>query len=113
MSKSKIYVCGFDVVPTNKTETAGDVKVLSRLKNLRHQVIAPEELQTTHLSWSDKLQKRIELLKSSHAIYVLPNWNKDVISRIELTVAMDLKLPTFFHPVTNKELNQYLTTLDS
>ncbi|MEN8883682.1 MAG: DUF4406 domain-containing protein [Flavobacteriaceae bacterium] len=113
MNKSKIYVCGFDVIPSNKTETKGDVKVLSRLKNLRHQVITPEELEVAHLSWSDKLQKRIDLLKCSQAIYVLPNWNKDIISRIELTVAMDLKLPTFFHPVTNKEINQYLTTLDS
>ena len=34
------------------------------------------------------------------------------VRTIELTVAMDMKLHTFFHPVSNKEIKQLITTLD-
>lgn len=84
----------------------------NRLKSLKCSVVNPLEMAFSQMSWSDTLNSRVELLKKSHAVYVLPNWKDDIMSRIELTVAMDLKLHTLFHPVSPKELKQLVTTLD-
>ena len=84
----------------------------NRLKSLKFDVVNPSEMAFSKMSWSDTLNNRVELLKKSQAVYVLPNWKDDIMARIELTVAMDLKLHTFFHPVSPKELKQLVTTLD-
>jgi len=75
-------------------------------------VVHPAEMPILKMSWSDKLASRVDMLKKSQAVYVLPNWREDIMSRIELTVAMDMKLLTIFHPASSKEIKQLLTTLD-
>jgi hypothetical protein len=104
---ANIYLCG-----TENFENDID-KVKAKLRRLRFDIINIQDISTLNTTWSDSLTKRIELLKKSHAIYVLPSWRENAISRIELTIAMDLKLHLLFHPVTNKEIKQLITTLDS
>ncbi|WP_430811656.1 MULTISPECIES: DUF4406 domain-containing protein [unclassified Carboxylicivirga] len=84
-----------------------------RLKSLKCAVINPAETVFPRMSWSDKLDSRLELLKRSQAVYVLPNWKESIMSRIELTLAMDMKLHTLFHPISHAELRKLITTLDS
>ncbi|WP_282039361.1 DUF4406 domain-containing protein [Saccharicrinis aurantiacus] len=86
-------------------------KIKAKFKSMRCSVVNPTEMAFTKMSWSDTLHKRIELLKSSQAIYVLPDWRDNIMARIELTVAMDLKLRTIFHPSSNKEIRQIITSL--
>ena len=107
-----IYICG-DTTSLNDEKAFIDMKKLkSKLKAMKYAVIMPDDMGFSQMRWSDALEHRIKLLKKSQAVYVLPNWKDNVMSRIELTVAMDIKLETFFHPVSNKELKQLITTLD-
>jgi hypothetical protein len=107
-----IYICGVDS-PNDEQESLVDTeKLKARLKSLKCAVVNPSEMAFSKMSWSDTLSNRVELLKKSHAVYVLPNWRDSIMARIELTVAMDLKLHTFFHPISTKELKQIVTTLD-
>ena len=104
---ANIYLCGID-------NFENDIdKVKSKLRRLKFDIINIQDVSSLKTTWSDSLTKRIELLKQSQAIYVLPTWRENTFSRIELTIAMDLKLHLLFHPVTNKEIKQLITTLDS
>ncbi len=108
-----IYICGDDL-PQDDTQGLVDTdKLKIKLKSLKCMVVNPTEMAFAKMSWSDTLQNRLELLKKSQAIYVLPNWKDSIMARIELTVAMDLKLHTLFHPTSNKEIKQIITSLDS
>jgi hypothetical protein len=107
-----IYICGVDSPHEEKDGFVDTEKLKARLKSLKCAVLNPSEMAFSKMSWSDTLNNRVELLKKSQAVYVLPNWRDSIMARIELTVAMDLKLHTFFHPVSNKELKQLVTTLD-
>lgn len=107
-----IYICGMDASEDERENIVDTQQLKSRLKSLKCAVVNPSEMAFSKMSWSDTLNSRVELLKKSNAVYVLPNWKDNIMARIELTVAMDLKLHTFFHPISNKELKQLVTTLD-
>jgi hypothetical protein len=108
-----IYICGGDI-PDNSSKGLVDTdKIKAKLKSLKCAVVFPIEMPFAKMSWTDKLDSRVQLLKKSQAVYVLPNWRESIMARIELTVAMDLKLHTIFHPTSNKEIKQILTSLDN
>ena len=107
-----IYICGGETNHDGMNGFADTQKIKTRLKTMKCSIVNPAEMTFGPIGWSETLHQRIELLKKSHAIYVLPNWKDNIMARIELTVAMDMKLHTFFHPVSNKELKEILTTLD-
>jgi len=109
MSNPKIYICGEE----QYIGTTEIMKLKKRLKALKCIVITPSDISHQGTSWTDKLDNRVQLLKNSQAIYVLPNWKESVMARIELTVAMDLKLHTLFHPISNKEIKEIITSLDN
>ena len=109
MRKPNIYICGNE--PDKENENTKKMKEM--LSKLKCTIIDPKEQAFSKMNWSDTLQSRIEQIKNSDIIYVLPNWKDDVMNRIEVTVAMDMKLHTLFHPVSNKEIKQLLATLDS
>ena len=106
-----IYICGDTALQNEECNTSEVGKVKAKLKNIKCAVVAPSDMPFTQMNWSDTLQNRIELIKKSQAVYVMPNWKESVMARIELTVAMDLKLYTLFHPASHKEIKQILTTL--
>ena len=108
-----IYICGDEESQQENKGIIDAEKIKARLKSLRCSVVNPTEMAFAQMSWSDTLQSRIELLKKSQAIYVLPNWKDSIMARIELTVAMDLKLHTLFHPTSNKEIKEIITSLDN
>ena len=107
---TNIYICGEHV---KGTEEVNLEKIKNRFKTLKCSVINPNEITNSKTNRLDNIGSRVKLLKKSKAIYVLPNWRENTMARIELTVAMDLRLPMLFHPVTNKEIKQLITTLDS
>jgi hypothetical protein len=113
MNKVKIYICGDENIGDKEKNTVNAKELKERLSKLRCTVIDPKELPFSKMSWSNTLNNRIEQIKNSNVIYVLPNWKDSIIARIELTVAMDMQLPTIFHPASNKEIKQIITTLDS
>ena len=100
-----IYLSGINY-ETNSLE-------LDRLRNnlldLGCTVIVPESKALDKLGWTENLGLRLNFLNSSSAIYMLPNWKDSIMSRIELTAAMDQKMPLCFSPNDIKEL---ITTLD-
>ena len=103
MSKANVYICG------SQSKFEEIEKLTGRLKMLKCTITNPIGKPLNAMSFFDRLQ----LLKKSNAIYVLPNWADDVMNRIELQVAMDMKLEILYHPITNKEIKQLMTTLDS
>ena len=107
-----IYICGMEASPNDKSDFVDANKIKAKLKAMKCAVVNPMEMAFAKMSWSDTLNNRIELIKNSQAIYVLPNWKDSIMARIELTVAMDMKLHTFFHPVSNAEIKKLITTLD-
>lgn len=107
-----IYICGMEIPHEEKDGFVDTEKLKTRLKSLKCVVLNPSEMAFSKMSWSDTLDNRIKLIKKSQAVYVLPNWRDSVMARIELTVAMDLKLQTFFHPISNPEIKKLITTLD-
>jgi hypothetical protein len=107
-----IYICGIDESPSDKSSFIDAEKIKAKLKSIKCAVVNPSEMEFARMRWSDALSNRVELLKNSQAIYVLPNWKDSIMARIELTVAMDMKLHTFFHPVSNTEIKKLITTLD-
>ena len=107
-----IYICGAD---PNQEESQGYLnpeKIINKLKSLKCPIVNPENISLPPSNWSELLNTRLELLKKSQIVYVLPNWKDSIMSRIELTVAMDMNLETVFHPVSTKEIRQLLTALD-
>lgn len=93
----KIYISGRD-----------DMKLDVELMNIRKRFsrrgftpIIPQEKPFTGIPWSDGVLNRLDMLKKCDVIYMLPQWQESIISRIELTAAMDLKKETLFHPVSN------------
>jgi hypothetical protein len=108
-----IYICGSDNPQDNSKCLVDTDKIKAKLKSLKCAVVNPIEMPFAKMSWTDKLDCRVQLLKKSQAVYVLPNWKDSIMSRIELTVAMDLKLETIFHPMSHKEIKQIITSLDN
>lgn len=108
-----IYICGSDNPQDNSKCLVDTDKIKAKLKSLKCTVVNPIEMPFAKMSWTDKLDCRVQLLKKSQAVYVLPNWKDSIMSRIELTVAMDLKLETIFHPMSHKEIKQIITSLDN
>lgn len=108
-----VYICGDSASPANCKGFWATEKLKAKFKSVKCRVIYPGELPLPQLNWSDTLQCRIEELKKCQAIYVLPNWKEDIMSRIELTIALDLNLETIFHPIPNTELRKVLTSLDN
>ena len=108
-----IYICGSDNPQNNSNCLVDTDKIKAKLKSLKCSVVNPIEMPFAKMSWTDKLDCRVQLLKKSQAVYVLPNWKDSIMSRIELTVAMDLKLVTIFHPMSHKEIKQIITSLDN
>ncbi len=105
----KIYVSGRD-------DMSLDVELISIKKRFSRRgfgLIIPQEKAFTRTPWADGVQNRLEALKKCDVIYMLPKWQESIISRIELTAAMDLKKETLFHPVSNEDIKQLLTALDS
>lgn len=87
---------------------------LDRLKTILFDlgctVITPEAKELDKLNWTENLSLRLSFLNSSSAIYMLPNWKDCIMSRIELTAAMDDKMPLCF---STKDIKELITTLDS
>jgi hypothetical protein len=108
-----IYICGGDMSQNSSKSMVDTEKIKAKLKSLRCVVVNPIEMPFSKMSWTDKLDSRVQLIKKSQAVYVLPGWKENIMSRIELTVAMDLKLETIFHPTSNKEIKQIITSLDN
>ena len=108
-----IYICGGDMSQNSSKSMVDAEKIKAKLKSLRCVVVNPIEMPFSKMSWTDKLDSRVQLIKKSQAVYVLPGWKENIMSRIELTVAMDLKLETIFHPSSNKEIKQLITSLDN
>jgi len=108
-----IYICGIETSHNDKNGLSETEKIKAKLKAMKCAVVNPMEMAFAQMSWSDTIQNRVELLKKSHAVYVLPNWRDSIMARIELTVAMDMKIHTFFHPASTKEIKQLITTLDN
>ncbi|WP_430811565.1 MULTISPECIES: DUF4406 domain-containing protein [unclassified Carboxylicivirga] len=109
----KIYICGNETDSDDGRYYLETDKIKKKLKSMRCSVINPTEIPYIHMGWTDAMESRISQLKKCQAIYVLPNWKENIMARIELTVAMDLKLETIFHPVSNKEIREILTSLNS
>lgn len=107
-----IYICGMESPGDEQNSFVDAEQLKSQLESMKCAVVNPSEMAFSKMSWSDTLNSRVELLKKSHAVCVLPNWRDSIMARIELTVAMDLKLHTFFHPISKKELKQLVTSLD-
>ncbi|MCT4643882.1 MAG: hypothetical protein N4A74_02765 [Carboxylicivirga sp.] len=107
-----IYICGIDPEQNENQGYLNPAKIIKKLKILKCPIVNPENISFPSTNWSDLLTKRLELLKRSQIVYVLPNWKDNIMSRIELTVAMDMNLETVFHPVSNKEIKKLITTLD-
>ena len=106
-----IYICG-EVSAKDSGDTCPSLeKIKNKLKSMRCSVINPSELPIMQLSWTDTMERRIEQLKKCQAVYVLPNWRESILARIELTVAMDLRIETIFHPASNKEIREIITSL--
>lgn len=108
-----IYICGSDLSQSNVHGLVDPDKLKTKLKSLKCKVVNPTDMAFAKMGWSNTLQSRLDLLKRSQAIYVLPNWKDNIMARIELTVAMDLKMHTLFHPISNRELKQLITSLDN
>lgn len=100
-----IYLSGID----QDTDTREIDRLKAKLFNLGCTVVSPEEKTLNKLSWSENLRLRLGFIQSSNAIYMLPNWKDSILARIELTAAMDDKLPLCFSPEDIKDL---ITTLD-
>lgn len=98
MSNPKIYICGEGHLKNNPDWE----KIKKRLKALKCTVIDPSGKAYPDMGWTDALENRMEMVKNSQVLYILPNWRENVMSRIELTVAMDLHKHTIFHPATIK-----------
>jgi len=107
----KIYICGNDAMVNNSQNALETNKVKKKLESMRCSVINPPEIQYIDLGWTDIMETRIKQLKKCQAVYVFPDWRSNIMARIELTVAMDLKLQTIFHPSSNKEIRQIITSL--
>nr|WP_321409079.1 DUF4406 domain-containing protein [uncultured Carboxylicivirga sp.] len=90
-----------------------DIKEIDRLKidllTLGCTVISPEDKELDKLNWSENLRLRLSFIHSSSTIYMLPDWKESLMARIELTAAMDDKMPLCFSP---EDIRGLLTTLD-
>ncbi len=90
-----------------------DIKEIDELKiyllNLGCTVISPEDKELDKLNWSENIRLRLSFIQSSSTIYMLPDWKESLMARIELTAAMDDKMPLCFSP---EDICGLLTTLD-
>jgi hypothetical protein len=100
-----IYLSGID----HDTDTREIDRLKSQLFNLGCTVVSPEEKALNKLGWSENLRLRLGFIQNSNAIYMLPNWKDSILARIELTAAMDDKLPLCFSP---EDIRDLITTLD-
>jgi hypothetical protein len=90
-----------------------DIQEIDQLKShlfeLDCTVITPVEKELNKLKWSENLQLRLSFLHNSNAIYMLPTWRDSIMARIELTAAMNEKIPLCFSP---EDIRELITTLD-
>ncbi|MCW3807326.1 DUF4406 domain-containing protein [Plebeiibacterium marinum] len=90
-----------------------DIKEIDGIKiyllNLGCTVISPENKELDKLNWSENIRLRLSFIQSSSTIYMLPDWKESLMARIELTAAMDDKMPLCFSP---EDIRGLLTTLD-
>jgi len=107
MNSPSIYICGDE----QYEEDLNPTRLIKRLKTLKCKIVNPLDMSHPCMNWTDSLDSRVELIKKSQVVYVLPNWKESIMARIELTVAMDLHKQTIFHPASNKEIKQILTSL--
>jgi hypothetical protein len=107
----KIYICGNDPTLNDGQYVMETHKIKRKLESMRCSVINPPDIPYISLGWTDVMETRINHLKKCQAVYVFPEWRENIMARIELTIAMDLKLETIFHPSSNKEIRQIITSL--
>jgi len=101
-----VYLSGISY-ETNKQEIE---RLKASLFDLGCTVITPEAKELDKLSWAENLRLRFSFLHSSSTIYMLPKWKESTIARIELTAAMDDKMPLCFSP---EDIRELITTLES
>lgn len=107
----KIYICGNETDSDDEKYSLETNKIKRKLESMQCSVVNPPDIPYISLGWTEVMETRINHLKKCQAVYVLPEWRNNIMARIELTVAMDLKLETIFHPMSNKEIRQIITSL--
>jgi len=100
-----VYLSGINY-ETNKQELE---RLKSNLFELGCTIITPEAKELDKLIWAENVRLRLSFLQSSSTIYMLPNWKESAMARIELTAAMNEKMPLCFSP---KDIKELITTLD-
>ncbi len=101
-----VYLSGINY-ETNEQELE---RLKANLFDLGCTIITPEAQELNKLSWAENLRLRFSFIHSSSTIYMLPNWKESAMARIELTAAMDDKMPLCFSPDDIKKL---ITSLES
>ena len=108
---ASIYISGLEQSEyCNISE--GVNSAIELLKDKGVSVINPYDMPFSKMSWSDTLQSRLSELCKCDAIVMMPFWKEDILSRIELTAAMDMHLHTFFYPIEESEVQELITALD-
>ncbi len=102
----KTYLSGI----VRDTDTKSTEKLKSLLVSMGCDIVFPKETNSKKLSWSDKLNSRLELLRDCPVIYMFPDWKSSITARIELTSAMNDKKHLCFSP---DDIRDLITTLDS
>ena len=87
-----IYLSGI----THDTDIIEIDRLKSQLFNLGYTIFLPEDKPFEQLCWSENLRMRLSFLHNSNAIYMLPKWRDSIMARIELTAAMNEKIPACF-----------------
>ncbi|TRX70728.1 MULTISPECIES: DUF4406 domain-containing protein [unclassified Carboxylicivirga] len=100
-----VYLSGINY-ETNKQELE---RLKANLFDLGCTIITPEAKELDKLIWSENVRLRLSFLQSSSTIYMLPNWKESAMARIELTAAMNEKMPLCFSP---NDIRELITTLD-
>ncbi len=100
-----VYLSGINY-ETNKQELE---RLKANLFDLGCTIITPEVKELDKLIWSENVRLRLSFLQSSSTIYMLPNWKESAMARIELTAAMNEKMPLCFSP---NDIRELITTLD-
>ena len=60
-----IYICGSDIPENNSKGLVDTDKIKAKLKSLKCAVVNPIEMPFAKMSWTDKLDNRVQLLKKS------------------------------------------------
>ena len=105
---TQIYISGIE-----KEQSLAELKSIKRrFSRYGLSLVVPPEMAFAKMKWSDNVQNRLAELKKCDVVYMLPNWRNDVMTRIELTAAMDMKKHILFHPISCTEIKQLIAALD-